>query len=475
MSIHHSFFGSVELPDVDELPPAPPPPRRRPGRPPATARPAGGIGMTVFETTGQVALRVSLSGGEVSIETVDAPRVEIELVALRDNDVTRQAIEEARVEMTDRGGGHQVVVELKRKSGFLVGRGPAGRRAGALSRGHRRRPPRRLRRPRGARPARRGRGQDRVRRRRRSTPRGRSRVNTASGDVRAGDIEGRVEVRTASGDVRVRRSGGVLSANLVSGDLSVDDAAAGLDVTTVSGDVEVRAAGGGGIRVQAVSGDVAARHQARRAPLHRRQLRERHDELRARARGLAADRLDRAGERASGAHDQRRSEDRAGRRQPSAASGDPRVTPRRRDARRGVTWRSTARPDRRRGRAGAAPRSRHGARRSRAASASSPAASSRPQRRIVEILGERRDGAAVELERAARIAAGREQKLRATERRVELGLVDRHAPAGEEAQQRPLLLRRSVLGGADPVAQAVLRHRQPQPRRRQPARSSQAE
>ena len=63
-------------------------------------------------------------------------------------------------------------------------------------------------------------------------------------------------MRTASGDVRVRRSGGELSANLVSGDLSVDEAAAGLDVTTVSGDVEVRAAGGGGIRVQAVSGDV---------------------------------------------------------------------------------------------------------------------------------------------------------------------------------------------------------------------------
>ena len=124
MSIHHSFFGSVDLPNVDELPPAPASPRRRPGRPPATARPAGGIGMTVFETTGQVALRVSLSGGEVSIETIDAPRVEIELVALRDNDVTRQAIEEARVEMTDRGGGHQVVVELKRKSGFIVGRGP---------------------------------------------------------------------------------------------------------------------------------------------------------------------------------------------------------------------------------------------------------------------------------------------------------------------------------------------------------------
>jgi hypothetical protein len=48
--------------------------------------------MTVFETPGQVALRVSLSGGEVNIETIDAPRVEIDLVGLRDNDVTRQAI-----------------------------------------------------------------------------------------------------------------------------------------------------------------------------------------------------------------------------------------------------------------------------------------------------------------------------------------------------------------------------------------------
>ena len=249
MTIHHSFFGSVDLPDRRELAPAPSPPRRRPGRPAAPALAAGGIGMTVFETTGHVGPAVSLSGGEVGIETIDAPRVEIELVALRDNDVTRQAIEEARVEMTDRGGGHQVVVELKRRVGLPRRPRADGRRAGALSRGHRRRPSRRLGRPRGAGHARRGRGQDRVRRRV-ARRRGDAQVDAASGDVRAGDIDGRVELRTASGDVRVRRSGGELSANLVSGDLAVDDAAAGLDVTTVSGDVQVRAAGGGGIRVQ---------------------------------------------------------------------------------------------------------------------------------------------------------------------------------------------------------------------------------
>ena len=219
--------------------------------------------MTVFETTGHVALRVSLSGGEVTIETGDAPRVEIELVALRDNDVTRQAIEEARVEMTDRGGGHQVVVELKRKSGFIVGRGPRVGVRGALSRRHRRRPPRRLRRPRSERhrsersrsrppPAT---SRSRPRARSPSTPRAATcaRVTSTAGS--------RCEPPRVT--CAVRRSGGVLSANLVSGDLSVDDAAAGLDVTTVSGDVEVRAAGGGRIRVQAVSGDVAARRSSR--------------------------------------------------------------------------------------------------------------------------------------------------------------------------------------------------------------------
>ena len=93
--------------------------------------------MSVFETPGHVALRISLSGGEVGVETTDAPRVEVELVALRDNDVTRQAIADARVEMIERGGGHEVVVDLKRRSGFLVGRGPEGRRPGSLSRGQR--------------------------------------------------------------------------------------------------------------------------------------------------------------------------------------------------------------------------------------------------------------------------------------------------------------------------------------------------
>ena len=208
-----------------------------------------------FETPGSVSLRISLSGGEVGVETTDAPRVQVELVPLRDNDVTRQAIEEARVDVVERGGGHEVVVDLKRRSGFLVGRGP---KVGVQ-----------VRCPEGSDvsvrsdsadvQARGGLGDVNVK-----TASGdvtldsaaTLRVDAASGDVQAREVAGEVELRTASGDVSVRRAGGVLAANLVSGDLMVDDAAAGLSVNTVSGDVRVRAAGGGGIRVQSVSGDV---------------------------------------------------------------------------------------------------------------------------------------------------------------------------------------------------------------------------
>ena len=212
--------------------------------------------MTVFETTGHVALRLMLSGGEVAVETADDHRVEIELVPLRDNEITRQAIAEARIEMTVRGGGHEFVVQLEKKSGLIIiGRGP---KVGV-----------RVRCPRGSDlDLRTGSadidvtgtlGEVTVKTASGDVSLedvGRLSVATASGDVRVRDVEGALELRTASGDASMRRCGGILSANLVSGDLSVEEAVAGLAVTTVSGDVRVHAAGGGGMRVQSVSGDV---------------------------------------------------------------------------------------------------------------------------------------------------------------------------------------------------------------------------
>lgn len=212
--------------------------------------------MTVFETRGHVALRLTLSGGEVSIETSAEPSVEIELIPLRDNDSTGQAIAEARVDMIDRRGGHEVVIQIpKKKSGVLAGRGA---KIGV-----------RVRCPRGSDLALRAGSADLEA----SGSLGAVEIKTASGDVSLEDV-GSLDVNTGSGDVRVRHAArtidvraasgdatvrsceGLLSANLVSGDLSVGEAAGGLAVTTVSGDVRVRSAGGGGMRIQAVSGDV---------------------------------------------------------------------------------------------------------------------------------------------------------------------------------------------------------------------------
>jgi len=66
--------------------------------------------MTSFDTPGHVALRVTVPGGEVTIDTGEERRVEIELVALRDNDASRQLIAETRVEKVDRGGSHEILV-----------------------------------------------------------------------------------------------------------------------------------------------------------------------------------------------------------------------------------------------------------------------------------------------------------------------------------------------------------------------------
>ena len=211
--------------------------------------------MTVFQTTGHVGLRVTLAGGEVSVETSDQQGVEIGLVPLRDNEVTRKAITEARVEMTDRGGGHEVVVHVAKSSGFLIGRGS---KVGV-----------RVRCPGGSDLCLRASSADfeatgtlgvvdvktvsgdvsleNV---------GTLEVATVSGDVLVRDVVGTLDLRTASGDATVHRCRGGLSANLVSGDLSVGESAAGLAVATVSGDVRVHAAGGGTMRIQSVSGDV---------------------------------------------------------------------------------------------------------------------------------------------------------------------------------------------------------------------------
>ena len=100
-----------------------------------------------FDTPGAVLVRISLDGGEVGLETWDERSVDVQLIALRDNDITRQVIEEARVEMSPRGGGHEIIVDLKRKTGLVARPRPEGRCPGALPRGQRSRASQQLGRP----------------------------------------------------------------------------------------------------------------------------------------------------------------------------------------------------------------------------------------------------------------------------------------------------------------------------------------
>ncbi len=211
--------------------------------------------MTSFDTPGHVALRVTVPGGDVTIETGDEPRVEIDLVPLRDNDAGRQLVADTRVELVDRAGGHEIIVHAPRRSGLLSARGS---KLGV-----------RIRCPQATDLTLRADSADLAAKGVLGAVEVRSAsgdvslhdvaaldVATASGSIEVRDIAGPLVVKTASGDVTVGRCAGLLTANLVSGFLSVTEASAGLSVTTVSGDVEVRAAGGGDMRVQAVSGDV---------------------------------------------------------------------------------------------------------------------------------------------------------------------------------------------------------------------------
>lgn len=212
--------------------------------------------MTTFETPGKVRINVGLGSGDVQIEATAAPRTEVELVALRDDEATRAAIAEATVEARERGDRTEVVVDIPRKGGWsFLGRGPS---VGV-----------RVHCPHGAEVDVSSASADVVASGALGDVEVKSasgdiafgvvgafRATTASGDVSVDEIGGEGNVKTASGDVGVRLARGSLSLNLASGDAIVTEAKGSLSVATVSGDQEIGAVEAGEIKLQSVSGDV---------------------------------------------------------------------------------------------------------------------------------------------------------------------------------------------------------------------------
>ncbi len=207
-----------------------------------------------FDTPGEVRVDVRLGAGEVRLETAaDAQQTTVLLEPLRDNDASTAAVESARVEVRQRGDGHEVVidardrgrgifrnaqvlvavtcpegtsVESKTGSAEVVGRG----RFGSVE-------------------VESGSGDVEF-----EEVSADARVDAASGDVQLGNVGGAARINTASGDVQMKSVGGEAKINSASGDVIVREVGGELSVNSASGDVIVREARGS-VRVSTASGD----------------------------------------------------------------------------------------------------------------------------------------------------------------------------------------------------------------------------
>ncbi len=114
-----------------------------------------------FDTPGPLRIRVESASGSIELETTDGAKTEVEL------DGPAEHVEEAQVELRERGDGHELVVKTNPRSGFRLFR---------LN----------------------GKGIDvRIR-----APHGATvEISSASADVAGRGRYGRVEVNSASGDV----------------------------------------------------------------------------------------------------------------------------------------------------------------------------------------------------------------------------------------------------------------------------------
>lgn len=211
--------------------------------------------MKTYDTPGPVRVSVECPVGEVRVTTHDAPRTEVDVVALRDDEATREAVAETTVELRPDGDGHEVVVEVPRRHGVFFGREPRIRIE--------------VHAPHDASLSFRTASADVSATGRLGTVRGKTasgdvtvplaaevRVETASGALRIGDVAGDAELRSASGDIRVGTVGGSFDGSVVSGDLRVAAAARGGAAAAVSGDIELASVTEGELSVRSVSGDV---------------------------------------------------------------------------------------------------------------------------------------------------------------------------------------------------------------------------
>jgi DUF4097 and DUF4098 domain-containing protein YvlB len=212
-----------------------------------------------FETLGEVTLDIRLPEGTVELETAAGlTTTEVELDARGNDDEVRELLEDARIELREQRGGHEVIAHVgdRRRVGFgfwrkvhvrLSIRVPEGAnvRAEVASADIR------------------GRGRfgsveaeaasgdvefDQIA--------AEAKASAASGDVSLQSVGGAATVNTASGDVELGRIDGELSVKTASGDVAVEEAGSRVKVKTASGDQRIAAVTVGTVELQSASGDI---------------------------------------------------------------------------------------------------------------------------------------------------------------------------------------------------------------------------
>ena len=206
-----------------------------------------------FQTPGETRLDIRLGAGEIRVETAEVQETTVVLEPLRDNDASAAAVENARVELRERGSGHEVLVDARDRGRgifrnaevLIVVTAPEGTSVESKSgsadvegRGRF-----------GSVDIETGSGEIEF-----SEIAGEASINAASGDVQLGTIGGAARVNTASGDVLIRSIGGEGKINSASGDVIIREVKGELSVNSASGDVLVREAGSS-VGINTASGD----------------------------------------------------------------------------------------------------------------------------------------------------------------------------------------------------------------------------
>jgi Putative adhesin len=204
-----------------------------------------------FATPGPTALTVKVPAGTVELDARAGETTDVALEVLKGDEELEH---EATIELRERGGIFEVVVEAPRKRlGFgreeyavtiAVPEGAAvevsSASAAVQARGHY-----------GDFEAESASGNTNV-----EHVGGKLNVKSASGDVSARAVGGTASVHTASGDIAIGSLSGEGTIRSASGDVAVRESDADLSVVTASGDQAIGSASAGEVKLRSGSGDV---------------------------------------------------------------------------------------------------------------------------------------------------------------------------------------------------------------------------